>query len=249
MSFAADLRVALSFLSRLAPARTETPAAMAASLKAYPAAGLCIGLVALAPVMLGVFHGRPLLQAVLTVALAALVTRGLHWDGLSDLADAWGSGARGERFWEVMKDSRAGAFGVMGCCLAMLLQVAALSEALGNGATGGALFGFVLGRFLAVALAHFAGRGGNGMVRSGLGRFCLEGASAGPTLFALLQTVLAGLLLCPAPVILWSGALSFVGVWGLLRLGRSRGGVNGDFLGSVVIWGETVVWLSWPLIG
>ncbi len=249
MNFGTDLRVALSFLSRLAPARPEPSTALASSLKAYPAAGLCIGLVSLAPVMLGLFDGRPLLQAALVVALSALVTRGLHWDALSDLADAWGSGTRDERFWEVMKDSRAGAFGVMGCCLAMILQTAALAEVLQGKAIGAALFGFVLGRFLAVALAHLAGRGGPGLMRPGLGKFCLEGAASAPALFALGQTLLAGLLLCSAPLLLWAGALSALGVWMLLRLGRSRGGVNGDFLGSAVIWGETAAWLSWALAG
>lgn len=247
MSFVSSLRVALGFLSRLAPARAESEGAMAASLRAYPLAGLCIGLVALAPAWLGLLPGRPLLLAVVVLGLSVVVTRGLHWDGLADVADAWGSGARGERFWQVLKDSRAGAFGVMGCSLAMLTQAAALTEVLQGGATGVALFGFVFGRFLAVGLAHLAAHKGRDLVRPGLGRFCLEGAATGPTLLALAQTLLLGLLLCPAPALAWSCALAALGAWTLLRLARSRGGLNGDFLGSAVIWGETSVWLGWSL--
>jgi len=247
MSFISDVRVALAFLSRLAPARAESEKAMAASLKAYPLAGLAIGLVALTPVWFGAFGGRPLLQAAVVLAVAAFVTRGLHWDGLADVADAWGSGARGERFWQVLKDSRAGAFGVMGCSLAVLLQAAALAETLGDGAAGVALFGFVFGRFLAVGLAHLAAHRGQSLARPGLGRFCLDGAAPGPTLFAAGQTLLAGLLFCPPAVLVWTAGLAAAGVWTLLRLARAQGGLNGDFLGSAIIWGEAAVWLSWSL--
>ncbi|EPR43925.1 Cobalamin synthase [Desulfovibrio sp. X2] len=244
MGLARDLRVALAFLSRLAPARAETAEALAASLKVYPLAGLVVGAAALLPARLGLFALHPALLAVCTVALSIWVTRGLHWDGLSDVADAWGSGARGERFWEIMKDSRCGAFAVMGCVLAMLAQAAALAGLLGARALGPALFGFVLGRFLAVGLAHV----GRGLKRPGLGGLVLSGAGTGPLLFAAGQTLVLGLWLCPPAVLGAAFGLAALGAAMLRRLAGRQGGLNGDFLGSAVIWGELSAWLAWCLL-
>ena len=58
------------------------------------------------------------LAAWLWMALEAWSTRGLHWDGLADLGDASGSGAQGERFWAILRDSRLGAFGALHLLLA-----------------------------------------------------------------------------------------------------------------------------------
>lgn len=243
MSLVRDLRVALSFLSRLCPARTETPEAMAKSLRAYPLAGLVIGLVAAAPVWLGLLHGRPLLQGIAVVILSAVLTRGLHWDGLMDLADAWGSGARGERFFAIMKDSRVGAFGVLGCVAAFAAQCALLAEVLTEGAFGVAVFGFVLGRFAAVALAWR----GKSLARPGLGALALSGATTGALWFAGLCTLAAGLVLCPAPALLAGAALAAACTAGLYALARSQGALNGDFLGAAIILAETALWLGYCL--
>lgn len=243
MSLVRDLRVALSFLSRLCPARTETPEAMAKSLRAYPLAGLVIGLAATVPVWLGLLHGRPLLQGIAVVILSAVLTRGLHWDGLMDLSDAWGSGARGERFFAIMKDSRVGAFGVLGCVAAFAAQSALLAEVLAENAFGVAVFGFVLGRFAAVALAWR----GKSLARPGLGALALSGATPGALWFAGLCTLAAGLVLCPTPALLAGVALAAACTAGLYALARSQGALNGDFLGAAIILAETALWLGYCL--
>ena len=55
----------------------------------------------------------PLLGAVTGVAALAVLTRGLHLDGLADVADGLGSGRPPEQAREVMKRSDIGPFGVV----------------------------------------------------------------------------------------------------------------------------------------
>ena len=70
----------------------------------------------------------------LLVALLAVLTRGLHLDGLADTADGLGSGRRGEAALAVMRQSDIGPFGVVTLVLALLVQVAALAVCLAAGA-------------------------------------------------------------------------------------------------------------------
>lgn len=53
-----------------------------------------------------------LLAAIVGVAADFAVTRGMHWDGLADVADAWWGGFDKVRRLEIMSDSAVGSFGV-----------------------------------------------------------------------------------------------------------------------------------------
>jgi len=92
----------------------------------YPAIGLMIGLV-----LVGVEEGssrvfsEPLTAAFL-VAVMIVVTRGLHLDGLMDVFDGVFGGFTPERRLEIMRDSRVGAFGVIGAIAVLLLKYGAL---------------------------------------------------------------------------------------------------------------------------
>ncbi|SES86153.1 adenosylcobinamide-GDP ribazoletransferase [Nonomuraea wenchangensis] len=89
-----------------------------------PVIGLVLGAVAGLPLLLPV---HPLLGAALAVGLLALLTRGLHLDGLADLADGLGSGKPADQALGIMKKSDIGPFGVMTLLLVLLVQVAALA--------------------------------------------------------------------------------------------------------------------------
>ncbi|MFI9262105.1 adenosylcobinamide-GDP ribazoletransferase [Streptomyces sioyaensis] len=93
-----------------------------------PLAGLVVGLCAAAVggalLLLG---GSPLLAAVGTAAVPAVLTRGLHLDGLADTADGLGSGKPAEDALRIMKQSDIGPFGVLTLLFTLLAQVAALS--------------------------------------------------------------------------------------------------------------------------
>ncbi|MGA5897801.1 adenosylcobinamide-GDP ribazoletransferase [Streptomyces venetus] len=95
-----------------------------------PAAGLAVGAVAAAAGLVTLFLGAGgLLAAVATVAVPAVLTRGLHLDGLADTADGLGSGKPAEDALRIMKQSDIGPFGVIALVLTLFAQVAALAQA------------------------------------------------------------------------------------------------------------------------
>ncbi|WP_435244570.1 adenosylcobinamide-GDP ribazoletransferase [Streptomyces sioyaensis] len=105
-----------------------------------PLAGLVVGLCAAAVggalLLLG---GSPLLAAVGTAAVPAVLTRGLHLDGLADTADGLGSGRPAEDALRIMKQSDIGPFGVLTLVFTLLAQVAALSGLYAGGWARGAV--------------------------------------------------------------------------------------------------------------
>jgi adenosylcobinamide-GDP ribazoletransferase len=102
----------------------------AAAMYWSPVIGLLLGAAA-AGVLLAcrAGHSGPLLAAVLAIALLAALTRGLHLDGLADLADGLGSRQPAGRALEIMKQSDIGPFGVATIVLTVLIQVSALARA------------------------------------------------------------------------------------------------------------------------
>ncbi|MGV9503466.1 adenosylcobinamide-GDP ribazoletransferase [Streptomyces sp. NPDC003642] len=109
--------------------RWDREAARAGMLCA-PLAGLAVGAAAAAVglVLLLLGAGAPL-AAVAGVAVPAVLTRGLHLDGLADTADGLGSGKPAEDALRIMKQSDIGPFGVVTLVLVLLAQVAALAQA------------------------------------------------------------------------------------------------------------------------
>jgi adenosylcobinamide-GDP ribazoletransferase len=101
----------------------------------------------------------PLLAAVATAAVPAVLTRGLHLDGLADTADGLGSGKPAEDALRIMKQSDIGPFGVITLVFVLLAQVAVLARLYGDSWTRGALAAVVsaVAARLALTLAARAG--------------------------------------------------------------------------------------------
>jgi adenosylcobinamide-GDP ribazoletransferase len=94
-----------------------------------PVAGLIVGVVAAVVLVVSGWLGfGSLLAAALAVAAMALLTRGLHLDGLADLADGLGSGKPAAEALAIMKKSDIGPFGVITLVLTLAVQVAAIAE-------------------------------------------------------------------------------------------------------------------------
>jgi adenosylcobinamide-GDP ribazoletransferase len=96
-----------------------------------PVVGLLVGLAG-AGVMVGVDAGgsdgaRRLLGAVLAIALVALLTGGLHLDGLADTTDGLGSRRDAAGALEVMRRPDIGPMGVAALVFVLLIQLAALA--------------------------------------------------------------------------------------------------------------------------
>ncbi|GAA4555591.1 adenosylcobinamide-GDP ribazoletransferase [Planotetraspora kaengkrachanensis] len=94
-----------------------------------PFAGMLLGLVAAAVLLVadGLSGSAPL-AAALAVGTLAWLTRGLHLDGLADLADGLGSRAPSQRALDIMKQSDIGPFGVVTLIFTLLVQVGSLAR-------------------------------------------------------------------------------------------------------------------------
>ena len=89
----------------------------------------------------------PVLRGAVGALIPVFVTGGIHMDGFMDTSDALASWQPVEERLEILKDSRAGAFAVLGCAGYLLLHAALLSEA--ETACGPMLAGvFVISRAL-----------------------------------------------------------------------------------------------------
>jgi adenosylcobinamide-GDP ribazoletransferase len=232
------LRFAIGTLSVL-PAgtgRVDREVARAGMLWA-PAVGALIGL--LQAGVLGAVRdlgGDVLLAAVLTVAAGGLLTRGLHLDGLADVADGLGSGRPAEGALEIMKRSDIGPFGVVTLIFTLLVQISALAAADRHGLGGPAIVvAATTGR---LALPWACRRCVPAARPDGLGAM-VAGTVPWPAAAAVTGAVLAGCLLLggivgsAAPP---AGVLAGLVAAGLFRrrLQRRLGGITGDVLGALV---------------
>ena len=93
------------------------------ALAAFPLVGLAEGFLMTAWGHVANLLGVPAtIVAAVLVALPVAVTGGIHLDGLCDTSDALASWAPRERKLEIMHDPRAGAFGVIGVVVYLILQ-------------------------------------------------------------------------------------------------------------------------------
>lgn len=206
-----------------------------------PLAGLVVGLLAAVPgAVLLLLGSGPLLAAVASAAVPAVLTRGLHLDGLADTADGLGSGRPADDALRIMKQSDIGPFGVITLLFVLLAQVAALEQLYGQSWAHGAVaaaVAAVTGR-LALALAS----------RQGVPAARPEGLGA-----AVAGTVPAGAAVAVGAVVVaaCAGAGALFGGYGALHhalavpaaLGvahlllrhcvRRFGGVTGDVFGAL----------------
>ncbi len=242
--FVAGFRLAVTLLTAIplpggrAGAPPSRQAAGAAMIWA-PFIGLLLG--GAAAGVLYVFqrcwHAGPLVGATLAIVVLAVLTRGLHLDGLADLADGLGSGKPAAQALDIMRRSDIGPFGVAALVLTVLIQVTALAQAdsLGRGVTS-VIAAAVTGR-LALTWACRAGlRPARG---EGLG--ALVAGTVHPAVPALLTVaaLAAGMPLgWIFAVAVAAGLAAAAGVTALAV--RRLGGITGDVLGALTEVGTAV---------
>ncbi|MFC1443974.1 adenosylcobinamide-GDP ribazoletransferase [Streptacidiphilus sp. N1-10] len=256
------LRFAFGTLSVL-PVRVDRwdrPTAGRAMLWA-PLVGVVLGgLAALLGGGLRLLDGGPLLGAVACVAALAALTRGLHLDGLADVADGLGSNKPAADALRIMKASDIGPFGVVVLVLALFTQVAALAQAFGGSARLGA-FGVVLaaatgrasllrGCLDGTPSARPDGLGatvaGTVLPRSALVTGVLLVAAAAGGGWAAGGAGTAGLRLAVGALLALACGLGCAALL-LAHCVRRFGGITGDVLGAMVETATTAALVVWCL--
>ena len=202
---------------------------LARSMAFFPLVGLIIGLLSAI--------GNYLLSLVLpqsltlwfTLGLLVLLTRGLHLDGFADTMDGLASGGSKEKIFEVMRDSRIGAFGVISLILLIGAKYLALDQISTKSIPYSLMLMAVMGRNSMVLVCYrspYARSGG------GLAKPFSENLGSRQMAISLASAFGIALLLMGV-----EGVLVFLGI-GIFSLGyrlffiKKLGGVTGDILGA-----------------
>ncbi|MFP4167860.1 MAG: adenosylcobinamide-GDP ribazoletransferase [Desulfonatronovibrionaceae bacterium] len=242
MKFLLDFRLCLSFLSRFKTGPHVLDPDFSRTLAWFVPCGLILGLCLSLPLWILKDGPPPAALAWIVVLGEVYLTRGLHWDGWADFWDAVGSNARGERFWEILKDSRIGVFGALGIALGISGEIVLLSAA--EAAWTAVVWAMVLGRLAPVLQARM----GQGLERPGLGQMFIQKADRKTVLGSCAGTAIIGALLIGPWGVFVSGAVLTPALCGLQATARRQGGLNGDFLGAGIISGQLAGYLGAALI-
>lgn len=98
------------------------------SARYFPLVGMGVGALAAAVWGLSAWVLPITLAVALSMLASILITGAFHEDGLSDFVDGMGGGYTRGKMLAIMKDSHAGAYGVIAIVLALLLKFLALVE-------------------------------------------------------------------------------------------------------------------------
>jgi len=94
----------------------------------FPFVGIIIGGIGAFIYWLTHFIFPSNISILLSMIATILLTGGFHEDGFADVCDGFGGGWNKEKILEIMKDSRVGAYGMIGTILLLLLKFVSLSS-------------------------------------------------------------------------------------------------------------------------
>ena len=180
--------------------------------------------------------------AAAIVAAGAWATGALHLDGWADFCDGCFVSAPRERRLAIMADPRLGAFGITGLALLLLAKYSALSSMLSMATlTGGAPLSILAAPVAArwAATIALSIRAVPLAVADGMAAKARDGLGAA-------QPLLATILLAPLFALSWRTA-AYAAAAGIISAAalslaawRRIGGLNGDILGAIIEFSETI---------
>lgn len=226
-----DFLRALSFLTVLPAGRFQVSGErdLARSMAFFPLVGLVVGLLlVLGYYLLSLFLPRPLVLWLI-IGLLAFLTGGLHLDGFADTTDGLASGGPREKILEVMRDSRIGAFGVIGLILLIGAKYLALDQMPDASIYYSLILMTVMGRNSMVWVCY---RSAYARPGEGLAKPFTENLAVREIILSSISALGIGLLLAGL-----KGVLVFIGTV-LFSLGyrlfflKGLKGVTGDILGA-----------------
>lgn len=243
--------IGLQFLTRISISKQTvwTEENFGRSVKFFPAIGAVVGI--FSALIVGGFssltHGYfPIFTGALAFFLTAILTGGIHFDGLADSCDGLFSGREKEKILEIMKDSRSGSFGVLSLILISALSIAALIELSARSftLTLAAIYSApIIGRLMMVFVIGFFPYARE----SGTGKAFAKYTTKKTFAIALVETIL---LLTPIFFFdVKAGVFALISIfpaWIFARhfgnfATKKIGGVTGDIYGAVELISETIV--------
>lgn len=252
-----EFLIALQFLTRINFVRQTSWSEenFGKSVKFFPAVGAVLGIFYATIIFSLIFLTQKnfsIFVGSFGFFLFVIFTGGIHFDGLADSADGLFSGREKEKILEIMKDSRAGSFGVLSLILIAALQISALAE-LSNSIEWicSAIFSApIIGRLAMVfVIKNFP------YARpQGIGKAFSIFSAKNTFNFAFAETILFLL-----PLIFLNEKIYFAGSFALTlaiifswRFGifstKKIGGVTGDIYGAVEIISETLTLITFMLL-
>ena len=229
------IEIALGFLTifktRLEPVPDMTEVGKSAW--AFPLAGAVIGVLLVVghSIMAGLVPA--IISAILVVGLWVVLTGGLHLDGWTDCWDALAASVPPERRFEILKDSRLGAFGALALIVLLALKTAAVAQT--DLPVMMLFLSPVISRSIMVAVGYGSRHRGQGMAAPFL---------AGVDKHSVRWACIIGF--APALLAGWKGILAvvaayFAALWYRGFAEKRLGAVNGDVLGAICELSEVVV--------
>lgn len=201
----------------------------------FPVIGFLLGLILVLVNVLLEPLASPALLSVALVTVLALLTRGLHLDGLGDTFDGLGAGGDRERILRVMDDSHIGAFGVTAMVLVLFLKIHALAS-IDVDRWRALLVAPVLSRWAMVLLGYRSKA-----AKAGLGSILIEHLETKHFLFATFITpILVAAVLQGTGIAMMAWVALFT-LASKSYFHRRLGGVTGDTFGALGELSETSV--------
>lgn len=238
------LHAAFSFLTVLVKGKAYSDADMRKSIYCYPVVGAVLFFLAsvISLTVLTLF-GNAYLAAISFLFMTCILTRGLHHDGLADIADAAGSGKTGDEFRKILKDSRIGSFGVTALIFYFLFGTFLLAEIImfnrANQDTGAfipqMLFAGMWSRLGLLALPFCSNLYQPKEKQFSLAAVMFSGFDKRCFLYWYAWLFLCSCVFFNASLIIISTTLSVLAVLPLYLTAKREKGYNGDFLGAACL--------------
>jgi adenosylcobinamide-GDP ribazoletransferase len=236
------LRRALGFLTvyPLRATDTWTPETLGSSMVYYPLVGLFIGIALwILSLLLNTLFPLPVAHVLLLGGLA-MMTGGLHLDGLADTIDGLSGGYSREETLNIFKDPHVGTMAVVGVVLVLMLKYASLNALPDDAMLPTLVLMSTLSRFSMVQLASFSPYA---RASGGVGEPFVHGIKREHFVTAMLLTIGIALLFSGMRgLTIW--LLVSLATYGYQTYFRKRlSGITGDVLGATNEINETFVLL------
>ena len=224
------------------------------SVKYFSAVGAVLGIFYAAVVGAINFLQLPLFTGATGFAAMIILTGGIHCDGLMDSADGLFSGREREKILQIMKDSRAGSFGVVSMILIAAMEISTLAELarLSTWFLCAAIYSApIIGRLMmVVTIGAFPYARAEGM-----GKAFAEFTTRRTIIFAAGEAILflLPLIFIGEKFFICAGAASLVALIVTMKFARFStekiGGVTGDIYGAITTLAELFALITFLLIG